>query len=550
MKPSLVLVSIFFLCFSTIFCSQAIVIMKGLGVSTNSVDGYLDVKPLEKLGLSVVISERSNRAYVIYGRKIIVAEGDGRLSVDFLESYENAALVKKDTVLIQAQILSRILGLSTYLTPNGNTVLADSLPVIKSVHFGENSLQFVFDGIVLEQMFKISTFPGKVQIEVAPCRVQVTSIEKVKLKVDEVKAIFEIEVEDDVDLSVSTVFEPSAVVVKLRYPGFAKERIAPGILWEQVVETIAGKQMLVNYLWIDPKRVDLRPTISVGGIGTTESIDRMVSRVKAVAGINANYFDVSTRMPIGLIIVDGKVLSLPYGNRPVFIQTQSGEVYISRMFYEVNIKIGQLLFLVKGINTVAIGDVLIFTEEFGLPIPRRDETIYFTVQNGRISSIGWVEKAPAKGYVLAISAKYANYLQAVQIGDRVEVIVNTDFPYPIKHAVEGGPLLIYNGSPLPDRNAEKNRYGGGIATSNANRTLVATLPDGRVVFVVINDQDGSGGVNYDELVEFCLQKGFYSAMNLDGGSSSVMVVKNQIVSRMFSGWVRNIPVSLLAIPKE
>ncbi len=538
------------LCFSFAFSAQALVAIGGIGVVTNEESGYIDVKPLEKLGLSVVISDKANRAYVIYGRKIIIAESDGKLSVDFLEVYERAALIKKDAVMIRSEVLGKILGLAMHVSPNGNTILIDSIPILKSVDFTEGSLVLNFEGPVFEQMFKVSTMQSKVRVEISPCFGQPTPVHRVALKQDGAKFIVEATIEEDVEPSASVSFSQSGIEISLRYPGFGRERVGPGVFWEQVVEKIGGKEMLVNYLWIDPRQVDLRPTISSGGIGTVESVDRMVLRTKAIAGINANYFDVTTKMPIGLIVVDGKVLSLPYGNRPIFVQTKSGEVHIARAFYELNIRLGQLLFLVKGVNTVAIGDVLIFTEEFGLPIPRREDTIYFKVENNRITGTGWIEKAPTGGYVLAISSRYANYLQAIQPGDRVELVVSTDFSQPIRHAVEAGPLIIYNGLPLPDKNDEKNRYGGGIARASASRTLVATLPDGRVVFAVINDQNGSSGVNYDELVDFCLQKGFHSAMNFDGGSSAVMVVRNEIVSKMFSDWIRNIPVGMLVIPRN
>jgi exopolysaccharide biosynthesis protein len=306
----------------------------------------------------------------------------------------------------------------------------------------------------------------------------------------------------------------------------------------------------VNYLWIDPSVVELKPAISSSGIGTMESVEAMVARSGAIAGVNASYFDPNTAIPIGLLIVDGKVLQAAYGDRPIFVYSYAGTVHIERFYFELNVRVGQLLFIVKGVNTVALGDVLVFTREFGLPIPKRDDTIYFVVENGKVVSRGWISKAPEKGFVLAISNKYEKYLQEVRAGDPVEYVINTNFPYRIKHAVEAGPLLLYQGAPIPDRNQEKNRYGGNIARTNATRTLIATTQDGKVALMVISDQNGSGGVNYDELVDFCLSKGFYSAMNFDGGSSSVMVIRDKIVSRTPTGWTRAVPVSLLVVQRS
>jgi len=69
--------------------------------------------------------------------------------------------------------------------------------------------------------------------------------------------------------------------------------------------------------------------------------------------------------------------------------------------------------------------------------------------------------------------------------------------------------------------------------------------DGRVVLAVVEALDGEGGLNYDELVELCSIKGFYSAMNFDGGSSSTMVIKGQRVTNGQNAAKRFVPVSIV-----
>ncbi len=534
---------------STLALSQILIGINGNFATLQESNGYVELKSIDQIGASFIVSEKSGRAYFIYNKKITIIEKDGTVFVDFLDAYPKSAIYTKDKVMIDMDLLSKILGVKKYQTATGQVVLLDSVCILTSVDFSQNQLKLNFLGFPFVEMMKINTQKSKVSIQLAPCLSNISSTSTVKISQAEYVTSLEITLESDVEPSVAVKVDGSSVNLSLRFPQAGKEILAEGVWWEQKTEKIGGKDMLVNYLWIDPSLVELKPQISSGGIGTFESVEKMVARTGAIAGINANYFDPNTGLPIGLLIVDGKILSMPYGNRPVFVQTKSGSVYIARMYFDLNIKIGQLLFLVKGVNTVAQGEVLIFTPEFGMTIPRRDGMIYFNVVDGKVSGYGWSAKAPKDGYILAISSNYERYLQGIQIGDKVEYVINTDFPYPIKHAVEAGPLILYAGAPIPDRNDEKNRYGGNIARSNATRTLLATLSDGRVVLAVINDQNGSGGVNYDDLVEFCMNKGFYSAMNFDGGSSSVMVIKDQVVSKTPAAWTRAIPVSLLVLKK-
>lgn len=529
---------------------QVLVGFQGKFVVLQESEGFVEVKDLEKLGLTFVLSEVSGRAYLIFEKKIILLNKDGTVTVDFLDVYEKSARFVGKRVFIKTELLQKILGLKAHTTVSGQTALLDSVPILVSAVFEKNQLKLGFVGFVSEQMVSARTSKGKLIVEISPCLSSAISLEPVKVSTDGTSVIVELDLGVDVEPVMVMKIEANALSFELRMPMLGKEWVANGVYWQQTTERIGNKELLVNYLWIDPSVVELKPAISSSGIGTMESVEAMVARSGAIAGVNASYFDPNTAIPIGLLIVDGKVLQTAYGDRPIFVYSYAGTVHIERFYFELNVRVGQLLFIVKGVNTVALGDVLVFTREFGLPIPKRDDTIYFVVENGKVVSRGWISKAPEKGFVLAISNKYEKYLQEVRAGDPVEYVINTNFPYRIKHAVEAGPLLLYQGAPIPDRNQEKNRYGGNIARINATRTLIATTQDGKVALMVISDQNGFGGVNYDELVDFCLSKGFYSAMNFDGGSSSVMVIRDKIVSRTPTGWTRAVPVSLLVVQRS
>lgn len=539
-----------FMLLASCVVSQVLVGIQGKFALLEETEGYVSLEGLEELGLTFVVSESSGRAYLIFEKKIITINKDGNVIVDFLDVYERSAKFEGKKVLVKTELLQNILGLRACKTVSGQTALLDSIPILSSAVFERNQLKLSFVGSISEQMVSMRTTKGKLWIEIAPCLSSAISLEPVKISTDGTSVKIELDLDVNVEPVVAMKIEANRIAFELRMPMLGREWIANGVYWQQTIEQINNKEVLVNYLWVDPNIVELKPAISSSGIGTMESVETMVAKNNAIAGVNASYFDPNTAIPIGLLIVDGKILQAPYGDRPIFVYTYAGTVHIERFYFDLNVRIGQLLFIVKGVNTVALGEVLIFTREFGPAIPKRDDTLYFVVENGRVTSRNWISKAPENGFVLAISSKYEKYLQEVKPGDPVEYVINTNFPYRIKHAIEAGPLLLYQGAPIPDRNQEKNRYGGNIARTNATRTLLATTRDGKAVLIVISDQNGSGGVNYDELVDFCLSKGFYSAMNFDGGSSSVMVIGDKIVSRTPSGWTRAVPVSLLLVPKS
>lgn len=93
----------------------------------------------------------------------------------------------------------------------------------------------------------------------------------------------------------------------------------------------------------------------------------------------------------------------------------------------------------------------------------------------------------------------------------------------IRDAVTFGPFLIVNGK------ASSVVGNGGWGT--APRTAIAQRKDGIVLFLIIDGRTASKpGADMDDLIEILQDYGAYNAANLDGGTSSVLVVNNTIVN--------------------
>ncbi len=97
-----------------------------------------------------------------------------------------------------------------------------------------------------------------------------------------------------------------------------------------------------------------------------------------------------------------------------------------------------------------------------------------------------------------------------------------------RDAIEFGPFLIVNGK----SSFVKGNGGWGIAP----RTAIGQRRDGIVLMLVINGRiPTSIGADMTDLTEIMENYGAYNAANLDGGSSTELVIKNKIINTPVAG---------------
>ena len=98
----------------------------------------------------------------------------------------------------------------------------------------------------------------------------------------------------------------------------------------------------------------------------------------------------------------------------------------------------------------------------------------------------------------------------------------------IKEAVSFGPALIVNGK-------SANFRGTGGSGLNP-RTVIAQRKDGIILFLVVNGYGnrlswkGRGGVYLTDLIKILERYNVYNAANMDGGSSTTMVIDGKLIN--------------------
>ncbi len=112
--------------------------------------------------------------------------------------------------------------------------------------------------------------------------------------------------------------------------------------------------------------------------------------------------------------------------------------------------------------------------------------------------------------------------------------------YHLRDAIEFGPFLIVNGKAA----FVQGDGGWGLAP----RTAIGQRADGIVLFLVIDGRgrNGSIGCGMVELTEIMKNYGAVNAANMDGGSSSGLIIKDEIINHPTAGGdngLRNIPTA-------
>jgi hypothetical protein len=119
------------------------------------------------------------------------------------------------------------------------------------------------------------------------------------------------------------------------------------------------------------------------------------------------------------------------------------------------------------------------------------------------------------------------------------VTAPTDLPDGTEGAVSGRPLLIRNGVVATQFDCNDPVT---LACVRAPRTAVALSADGNTLWLAVTDgwQQASLGMTASELAAFLRARGAYSALALDGGSSSSLVVDGSLISSPSDGVERTV----------
>lgn len=162
-----------------------------------------------------------------------------------------------------------------------------------------------------------------------------------------------------------------------------------------------------------------------------------------------------------------------------------------------------------------------------------------------VSAEGCTASAPSVGKRVVLTAPRgsteATRLSALEVTDRINLTWSLGWPN-VADAIAAEPQLLDTGTVVAPT-------GCGSMCGRHPRTAVGIKADGTVVLVVVDGRStDSRGMTLVELARFLLDEGVVTALNLDGGGSSTMVVRGKVVNDPSDGRERSIANALMILP--
>lgn len=280
----------------------------------------------------------------------------------------------------------------------------------------------------------------------------------------------------------------------------------------------------------DP-RIELRPVLASGVIPGHEPTGAAATRHDAIAAINGGFFTVPTGQPLGMVVIDGKLLSTPLPRRSVFAITTQGRPVIQPFEFRGRLETdtGRRAPISAVNRPPRSGGVAVYTPEYGPLTPAH--RLSAVVRDGYV--VGFASgrvPIPADGYVLSTAAWETHYLtETLQRQQRLRLDLAVT-PGSIVHALGGGPRLVKDGEVFVPY--EWEWFPRSLVMRRTSRSAVGITAAGKVVLVTVEGRNRENtGMNLYELARFMQALGAVQAMNLDGGGSSTLVVGGQVVNR-------------------
>jgi len=282
-------------------------------------------------------------------------------------------------------------------------------------------------------------------------------------------------------------------------------------------------------------------------------VSGIAGRMEAIAAVNGAFF-AATGRPLGLLMIDGELISEPYASRTALGLGPKLAV-MERVGFrgEVTLDDGSRLTTLQGLNRPRLQDELIlYTRQYGTD---RTNTNAFgleaVVLDGEVVRIEQGNSTiPPGGFVLSAHGVQRERLGQLAVGDRLDVTVALDPAWDdlgVTQIIGGGPRLVRDGR--LEITGEEELFRDDILVGRAPRTAIGITDDQKLLLVTVNGRQPniSVGMTLEELGNLLIELGAIQAMNLDGGGSTTMVIRDFVLNLPSDGKERPVGNAIVVV---
>ena len=349
--------------------------------------------------------------------------------------------------------------------------------------------------------------------------------------------------------------EPNRVVIEWPDQGAASRPDSPAPI-DPRLQALLGKELQwdrlvrqgvrINAIRVDPLNasLQLRPLARPGAMEGLSSLVQLANQQQAWVAINGGYFNRVKRLPLGALKQDGRWLSGPILNRgvaawdertmPRFGRLQLSEWVVGPGALRLPVAVVNSGYVQRGISR--------YTADWG-PNYRAlsgSET-GLLIQGGLVrQQFGPSELdagVPLRGDDLLLVGRGGSELPW-GLGDRLQIESRPSSNLGLAtHVIGGGPLLLQAGRIVLNGAAEN--FSSAFLSQGAPRTVLAR--DDRQIWLITLEGIQDSGPSLGETAALLQQLGLQDALNLDGGSSTGLVLGGslQVKGRGVAGSVHN-----------
>lgn len=301
--------------------------------------------------------------------------------------------------------------------------------------------------------------------------------------------------------------------------------LGKGLQWERQVRG----SVRLNAVRVDPRSrvLVLRPLTRNGGMEGLSSLQQLAAQDDALVAINGGYFNRVKRLPLGALKADGRWLSGPILGRGVAAWSPGNLPRFGRLSLEESISDSQgnrapIAVLNSGYVQRGLSR---YTADWG-PSYRAlsGEESALVLRNGRVQTLyvheqleAGVPLRPGETLVVARGGSDLPW----QVGDGLSLSSRSSNELGLApNVIGGGPLLLQGGRIV--LNGAQESFSSGFLRQGAPRTVIAS--DGRQLWLITLEGNGDAGPSLAEAATLLQQMGLQDALNLDGGSSTGLVM--------------------------
>lgn len=516
--------------------------------------------PLREFGLRLGVETASTED----GFRLRWAGGD--------EAFPPGSFIDKDGVYyIRLAELAALVGAQVHRV--GDDVYVESAPVpLNSLDWEPNRVTARFsafvpyrlsepeDGLFIVSFYHTTLATAPLEVTVAGGPVRRVSLAPGKLNT----ATLTVETAPDSIPATKRFTSPGFYSVTLSFDhremSESQTEISPYITYHEITTDLGEGPVEIRYLYIEDWSSHFRlvPAVPETGVGTLADLSALARAHGAAAGINANFYDTATDNPVGLLIVDGAVLSSNYRRRAALGIDLFGRLTFFNPQVSLYLRTQEGKIAIDDVNRpIRANELIAYTPGYAGPVKTGITSGSFRVVKVRNDRVVSADDAPyilldPTAASLVGSGKARSRLSGLSVGETVNLEYTLDQgDLLITEAVSAGPLLIKDGEDVLDLRGESFAADSYLARGLAARSVLATDWFGGLILLVVVKDGTSVGANFQDLLSILheLPEPVKNAIAFDGGHASSLVFKDGPTYREISNG-GEVAVGLLLVPTE